>query len=366
MSPMLDIPNRARELGRIRMGEQVPKSGGGRRPSKLVTWRLTCATADYLEAAAAIYGGTVAPWPEAPTEGDQWQLTTAVDSLDVMVPPSDLADALSQWWEKWTGGGCDRRCNGEVETLGGARCQCPADLAERLELAKTGKACKPTTRAAFILPKLPDLGVWRLEAHGMNAAIELPGSIAMLRRFSVGDVWIPGRLRLDQRTSKKDGQTHHYGVPVVELPSVTVAELMGPAPGAVGPPRAELAAGSSAAGGGATPAAPEATATTRSGDSAPASRPSKPASPPQSAPPAQTGADAAADGPRPFLRISRTRAKRLWPDVDDAAREGYLDGIVTEVTEGRVERFADVTEPGDANAVLAELGRIAEKAGAAS
>ena len=220
MSPILDLQRRMRTLGRIRTGQQVPMSGGKRRPARLETFRLTSASRDLLEVAASLYGGKVEPWPER----KEWQLVTKVDALDIVVPPGQ---AISQWWERWTAAGCDRRCDGATNVLTGEACECPADYAERRELAADGKACKPTTRLAVILPALPDIGTWTLEVHGYYAAVELAGTAEFLERATAEGHLVPARLRLDQREKRVPGQpVARYAVPVIELPQMRLAELI--------------------------------------------------------------------------------------------------------------------------------------------
>lgn len=215
---LLDLQKRFRELGRIRLGERGQKGA----PKKLSEFRLTSASSELLAVASHVYGGAVREWTGAPTEGKQYELLTGADRLDVLIPPGE---PLSQSWELWSGGGCQRRCNGVAQETG-EECVCPADIEERMELAKTGKACKATTRLSVMLPRIPDIGVWRVETHGLNAAVELPGTVEILKAaLNTGEL-IPAQLRLDQRTSKKDGQTRHFVVPVLELPTVTTAALM--------------------------------------------------------------------------------------------------------------------------------------------
>src|SRR4051794_12029323 len=123
MSPILTLQRQARELGRIRTGvqEQFEKRGGGKglRPAKLETFRISAANRDLVAAAAEVYGGRVEPW-QSPT-GAQWQVITDSPVLDVIVPPGQVLD---QWFEMWSGGGCQRRCNG-VTMQNGLPCACP-------------------------------------------------------------------------------------------------------------------------------------------------------------------------------------------------------------------------------------------------
>ncbi|HSW42517.1 MAG TPA: hypothetical protein VLM76_08415, partial [Patescibacteria group bacterium] len=217
---ILTLQRRLRELGRIRTGVKVAGSNGKSRPAKLETFRLTSASRDLLEAAAAIYDGEVRAWPD----GDGWELVTAVDALDIVIPPGN---SMTQFYELWSGGGCQRRCDGVTELLTMEPCVCPADQDERRTLAADGRACKPTTRLNVILPLVPDMGVWRLESHGYYAAVELAGTADFLARATAEGRLIPARLRLDQREAKRPNQPiMRYAVPVIELPQTRIAEFM--------------------------------------------------------------------------------------------------------------------------------------------
>lgn len=230
--PILDMQLRMRELGRIRTGEQVA-AGRGKRPAKLEHFRLTTSSKELLDAAAEIYGGTVVPW-ESPA-GAQWELKTKVDVLPVVIPPGE---SLSQWYELWTGGGCQRRCDGKTETISEDPCLCPADPGDRRDAANAGQACKPTTRLNVILPDLPDLGVWRLESHGYYAAVELAGAARFLAIASSSGLNIPARLRLDQREKKVPGKpTNRYAVPIIEFTTTRITDLL--AAGGTGLPQLE-------------------------------------------------------------------------------------------------------------------------------
>lgn len=219
--PLIETQMRFRELGRIRIGQQVPSGNGRTRPEKLEHFRFTSASQPLIEAVRELLGGRVRPW--ASPAGAQWEVVTESDTLDVVLLPEM---ALTQWMELWRGGGCERRCDGEVETLSDQPCVCPVDPAERRELAKDGRACKPTTRLSVMVRGLPDVGIWRLEVHGWYAATELMGSLHLARLSGAGVV--EGRLRLEQREKKVPGKpTMKYGVPVLELPGMSVDALLG-------------------------------------------------------------------------------------------------------------------------------------------
>lgn len=220
-----DLPRNMRRLGRIRMGAKVRTEAGKVVPSRLETWRLTSPVRELLEAATALYGGDVNRWDDAPPGvGEQWELFTEAASLDVIIPPTDMA--FSQWYELWTAAGIKRRCDGFENIVSGGQCECPADPDERRALANDAKACKPTTRLFVIMPRLPDMGIWHFESHGFYAAVELAGSVEVLRHASAVSGLIPANLRIEQRTTKSDGKTQNFSVPVLELPTLTPHTLM--------------------------------------------------------------------------------------------------------------------------------------------
>lgn len=231
---IIDIQRRFVEIGRIRAGAKSDRGA----PTKLNNWRLTSANKQALEAAAELYGGTVQAWTSGPNEG-LWELFTESDTLRILVPPS--AEPYSLWYEAWSGGGCDKRCDGERDILNDAPCSCNPEA----------RACKPTLRVSVMLPDLPGLGVWRWEGHGINAALELPATLDLLAHAVSKGEFLPGFLRLEQRSTKKKGEgTRRFAVPVIDL-AATVGEVTKaiggpsiPAPAAIEAPapRAQLEA----------------------------------------------------------------------------------------------------------------------------
>lgn len=207
MSPIIDLQRRLVEVGRIRMG----KKGDKGQPQKLSTWRLTSRDQARLEAAADLYGGTVRPWPERDGE---YELIVETDELPILLLPGQT---LSQWHELWSGGGCQRRCDGEREILSDSPCLCDAEGPER--------KCKPTTRLSVMLPDVPGLGAWRLESHGYYAAVELAATSHMLEQATARGQLLPARLRIDQRRQVKDGKTTRYAVPVIDI-DITMREAL--------------------------------------------------------------------------------------------------------------------------------------------
>lgn len=211
LSPLI-IQRRLTELGRIRMGEKGQRG----EPTQRNTWRITSAAQRLLEQVAEVYGGTVRPWTGAPDEG-YFELATTSHELDILIPPT-LA-SYSQALELWSGGGCVRRCDGVTEKLSGKPCMCNPDRRE----------CQITTRVSVMLPKVPGLGVWRLDTKGWNAAATLPTTLETLGALAPGQ-WVPAVLRIQKQSSKKivngRSQTRRFVVPVIDIVSGTIGQAL--------------------------------------------------------------------------------------------------------------------------------------------
>lgn len=245
MAVVIGVQRRFMQLGRVRLGEKGPKG----EPKRLNSFRFTSASERLLNAVAAKYGGTVTTWTGAPDEG-YFQVTTEATSLDIILPPTFSEEdgapstSYSQWFELWSKGGCQRRCDGVTDSLSGSPCMCDASVRDAGTDPKG--TCSIITRVSFIIPDLPGLGVWRLDSGGWNAAVELPGTLSLLAQAASEQRFIPAVLSLQNRTSKKDGQTRRFVVPVIELPDVTIGQLVSgtaptlalntPAPAAAGKP----------------------------------------------------------------------------------------------------------------------------------
>lgn len=197
-----DLQLRLREIGRIRAGMRVRVGAADSRPTKLDTFRLTSPDRHVIEAAATLYGGNVSQW-EGPA-GPQWELLTETAQIEVTLLPETVG--FSQYYELWSGGGCLRRCDGDTELLTGEACLCAA---------QEERACKPHTRLSVVLSGVGGLGVWRLDTEGWNAAAELAGTLQLLRAAGHTSMF-PARLRLEQRSMKRDGQTLRFAVPVID------------------------------------------------------------------------------------------------------------------------------------------------------
>ena len=230
--PLLDMQRRGQQTGRIRIGQLVPTRDdpGKTRPAAIDTFRFTTKSEYTAYKVADLYGGTVQPWR------DGFEVVTSKSVIGVLVPPRDAV--ISQWYEMWTKGGCQRRCDSVTEQLTGGPCLCPhaenpddpdqvmaASLErDRLSQLKTPQGCKRVTRLNVMIPDLPDIGVWRLDTGSFWAAGEMGDKADALEMAREQGTYLAAALRIEQRERIANGKTKKYGVPVLELLN-TVREI---------------------------------------------------------------------------------------------------------------------------------------------
>jgi type III secretion system FlhB-like substrate exporter len=189
---ILDLQRREMEAGRIRFGNKV-----GNRPNRLDHPLLTSPDKDLIDLIAAAHKIPSTPWPGG--EG-QWQVEIDGD-LNVLIPVSP--EPVSQWWERWSGGGCMRRCDGVTDIINDQPCDCDKTAEKR--------ACSATTRFVVLLPETGDAR-WRVETKSINAAMELPAALEAAVGERTGEV-IPAVLSVVQRPGKKG----KVPVPVIRI-----------------------------------------------------------------------------------------------------------------------------------------------------
>lgn len=328
---ILNLQRRMAEIGRIRIGKR-----DGNRPTKLSTFRITSPSRDLVEAVAEVYGGEVKAWKPGPKESEQWEVETDTDTLSIIVAPGQT---LTAWYELWGGGGCLRRCDGETELLTDQACLCPPDHEDRQALAQQGKACKPTTRLSVMLRDVAALGLWRLESHGFYAAVELAGAAELLAYATKNGAYIPATLRLEQRTTRRDGKTNRFAVPVIDIraPVGKVLESLGaietpglpsvPAPKALpAPARAAL------------PAAPKG----RQKEPLPAPPPLPDAAPAFVVDPSPITPSSTA--PLPGTDQATRRSQQLHISARNSGVSDMLEDLVGYVTGGRTKSTKDVSD----------------------
>jgi hypothetical protein len=199
------------DAGRIRIGVKGSKG----QPQKLDRFRFTSTDPVALEQVADLYGGQITPWSDPKAGAGQFQVITEAREIRIALPPDPLGN--TPIYELWTGGGCARRCDGEV-------CEMLTSGQDGLDLqqvpcicdAKGELACKVTTRLSVLLPEIRFVGVWRLDTHGWNAAQELPGMVELIRTLQDRGV-VRGLLRVEERVQVLAGQTRKYMVPVLGI-----------------------------------------------------------------------------------------------------------------------------------------------------
>lgn len=214
----------ARELGRLRTGKFEKPEGGRGRPVRSKNWILTSPSSDYLDAAAAEWGGTVEKWQPQGNGAQQFRVVTNADMIEAILPPGD---PLSQSLEMWNRGGASRRCDGLTETISGGSCMCVEEYGlEFWKIAPKDQVCKMTSRLNVILPSMPDVGLWRVETGSYWAASEISAAVDMLKAAAGEQAMIPIRLRIEQRTRVAQGKTKHFPVIAVELRGATAGQVL--------------------------------------------------------------------------------------------------------------------------------------------
>jgi len=215
--PLSQARRRLPEAGRIRLGVKT-----GRAMKSIDTFRFTSPAEVLIRQIAAAYGGDPKPWTEPKASpSKQWEVITPVDRIDVVLPP----DCLVQWYEEWSGGGCIKRCDGEVcetwrkgpegpETYDVA-CVCNANQK---------RTCEPHTRLNVLLPNISMHGVWRLETKSWNAKEELPGMVDLIENINATGRYTPASLSVVKQERMNKGRKQNYVLPKLEI-NASLTEL---------------------------------------------------------------------------------------------------------------------------------------------
>ena len=213
--PIKDMNQRAPEAGRIRLGVK-----SGRAMKSIDTFRFTSPHEDAIRDLADQYGGTPKPWSDPKANDGQWEVVTQAKTIPVIVQPG----GLSVNYEMWTGGGCQRRCDGVTVQVPSRD---PNEMYEQTACICNAKGvadCRPYTRLNLILPSINFYGVWRLESKGWNVAAEMPGMFAAIAEMQQRGQMVRAELHLEPRQSA--GGSKKYVVPKLSV-AVTPNELLG-------------------------------------------------------------------------------------------------------------------------------------------
>jgi hypothetical protein len=231
VSPILDLQRRHSTVFRLRMGEKVITANGKERPSYFAdAIRVTSANPAVVDAFVAVYGGEREPW-----EG-QWQATLPTNKLPITLLPGQ---SITQWWEKWKGATCARRCDGYEQTTG-EPCVCPSDIDARLA---SRDHCSPTTRLSVLCPEVEVLGAGMLVSHGRIAAETLPSSVQVAEAALARGIYVPATLVIEEMVAA--GQ--RWVTPRVDITGMSLAQLQSgqiAQPAIEGPARSALPAAS--------------------------------------------------------------------------------------------------------------------------
>ncbi len=203
---VLDIQRAQRQLGRIRLGT-VEDDG---RPKKLATFRLTSNDPRALEAAAEVYGGEVRQTPEASRVRERLEVVTKTNEIEVVVSEQPVTTQYELWGKAGNGPKepfvCLRRCDSSYIDGGvqaGQPCLCHPDPKERARLSKVRgqEQCHLVMRVWVQIPRIPDVGVWRVDSQSFYGASELPATMDGLQAFASIGMRLRAMLAIEIRQS---------------------------------------------------------------------------------------------------------------------------------------------------------------------
>lgn len=210
---ILDIQRNHMTIFNLRLGKKVVTKNGKEAPEKLVDQiRVTSPNQYVVDAFCRVYGGHTQPW------GDQFEAFLPTTEIPIMVLPGQ---SVTQWWEKYRGGVCERRCEGlgGVERISGTLCKCDPDIDKRLA---DKDQCNLMTRIHFLCPEVEVAGAGALVTHGRVAAETLPQSVAVAEAALKAGHMVPAILRI----VKKTGKNRQYVVPQIEMVGMTLGQII--------------------------------------------------------------------------------------------------------------------------------------------
>jgi hypothetical protein len=220
--PIETIQKRLPEIGRLRLGGPKRKNRPG---EPLDTFRFTSQSEKVAQAAANVYGGTVEPFNDALSE-DKFQVIFEKRMINVLIPPEN---AQTSWFEMWSRGVLDRRCDGITVNVTKDSPDGPIDVEQPCLCTNLPeRECKPRSRFNFILSGIPLTGTVLLQTGGYNAAAEVVPVVEAVEN-SGATMPVPATLWIVNKTdkSRKHG-TRHYKTPLLNV--IGGVEALLPAP----------------------------------------------------------------------------------------------------------------------------------------
>lgn len=241
--PIRDLENKVPRppiIGKVRLGVfGTSEAGGKARPRQSDTLVFTSVNKDTLGPIQERYGGEVEEYTPQNSEGEEWRLISASDSLDFLFPFPDAGLNYDSNYEMWGQSGLKRLCDGYdarvFQTVGGGQTDRPGDI-EMVERscicqAQGTQECEPTTRLFLFLPYVPGLGVWELKTGSKWALYELHDVLTFLKSQFEGRMhklplrllYAPKKMRYfdekqgKQRTTTKRVLSLNLTVPLASL-----------------------------------------------------------------------------------------------------------------------------------------------------
>lgn len=232
ITPTSEINRRAPEAGRIRLGVK-----SGKAMKSIDTFRFTSPVRAVIDQLAALYGGEARPWNDpSANPSNQFEVISRASDIRVMLVP----EGCSTQYELWSGGGCQRRCDGIT-------CEVPRVVGSDYEMVTTPcictaqnmRDCDVKTRLTVVLPDVDFYGTWRLESKGWNAAEELPGMADFIEQAAATGRLIEARLAVERRERMTPAGKRKFVVPRLSvaqtLDSLALGAAAPSAANAIGP-----------------------------------------------------------------------------------------------------------------------------------
>lgn len=201
-------------VGRFRSGMQTAAG----RPMSISEWRVTSGDRVALEQVGEILGVVSGPQEWSTKSQETLELMTTSSTVRVILDGEDsIRSGLILWGR---GNQPIRKCDGvtQLEPNAGEPCQCPSDMNERREAAKSGLGCDVNVQLTFALADGagPSLGLWRFQSSSWGLAREINTAHNDLAKIESGRAL--AELSLVQVSYEtRAGQRREYTKPTITI-----------------------------------------------------------------------------------------------------------------------------------------------------